>query len=35
MDWLGLAGLIVGLIALGVAIYGIRDVREQVKYRPE
>jgi hypothetical protein len=32
MDLAGLAGLIVGLIALGVAIYGIRDVREQVKF---
>jgi hypothetical protein len=31
MDFVGLAGLIVGLIALVVAIYGIRDVREQVK----
>lgn len=31
MDFVGLAGLIVGLIALLVAIYGIRDVREQVK----
>lgn len=28
---LGLTGLIVGLIALFVAIYGIRDVREQVR----
>jgi hypothetical protein len=32
IDLVGLAGLIVGLIALGVAIYGIRDVREQVRY---
>jgi hypothetical protein len=32
MDLVGLAGLIVGLIALFVAIYGIRDVREQVKF---
>jgi hypothetical protein len=32
MDFVGLAGLIVGLIALVVAIYGIRDVREQVKF---
>jgi hypothetical protein len=32
MDLVGLAGLIVGLIALLVAIYGIRDVREQVKF---
>jgi len=32
MDFVGLAGLIVGLIALLVAIYGIRDVREQVKF---
>ena len=32
MDLAGLAGLIVGLIALFVAIYGIRDVRDQVKF---
>jgi len=32
MDLVGLAGLIVGLIALFVAIYGIRDVREQIKF---
>lgn len=32
MDLVGLAGLIAGLIALGVAIYGVRDVRKQVKY---
>jgi|SRR5579859_222952 len=32
MDLVGLAGLIVGLIALVVATYGIRDVREQVKF---
>jgi hypothetical protein len=32
IDWLGFVGLIVALIALGVAIYGIRDVREQVKF---
>jgi hypothetical protein len=32
IDLLGLAGLIVGLISLWVAIYGIRDVREQVKF---
>jgi hypothetical protein len=31
-DFVGLAGLIVGLIALGVVIYGIWDVREQVKF---
>src|SRR6266852_9805982 len=31
MDFIGLAGLIVGLAALGIAIYGIRDVREQVR----
>ncbi len=31
MDFVGLAGLIVGLAALGIAIYGIRDVREQVR----
>jgi hypothetical protein len=31
MDLVGLAGIVVGLIALGVAIFGIRDVREQVK----
>src|SRR5690349_20619049 len=32
IDLIGLAGLIVGLIALGVAIYGVRDVREHVKF---
>jgi hypothetical protein len=32
MDYIGLAGLIVGLIALLVAVYGIRDVREQLKF---
>jgi hypothetical protein len=32
MDLVGLVGLIVALIALGVAIYGVRDVREQVKF---
>ena len=33
MDWVGLAGLIVGLIALLVAFYGIWDVvRKQVKF---
>jgi len=32
MDVLGLSGLIVGLAALVVAFYGIRDVREQVKF---
>jgi hypothetical protein len=32
IDLLGLAGLIVGLLALVVAIYGIRNVREQVKF---
>lgn len=32
MDWIGLLGLVFGLAALLVAIYGIRDVREQVKY---
>jgi hypothetical protein len=31
MDFIALAGLIVGLAALGIAIYGIRDVREQVR----
>jgi hypothetical protein len=31
IDLMGLAGLITGLGALGVAIYGVRDVREQVK----
>src|SRR6266478_7437561 len=31
MDFIGLAGLIVGLAALGIAIYGIRDVRNQVR----
>jgi hypothetical protein len=31
MDFIGLAGLIVGLAALGIAIYGIRDVRDQVR----
>jgi hypothetical protein len=31
IDWLGLAGLIAGLAALGVAVYGIQDVREQVR----
>lgn len=31
MDFVGLAGLVAGLIALFVAIYGIWDVREQVK----
>jgi hypothetical protein len=31
MDFIGLAGLIVGIIALLVAIYGIRDVRDQVR----
>ena len=29
MDFVGLAGLIVGLIALLVAIYGVWDVRKQ------
>ena len=32
IDWIGFAGLVVGLIALVVAVYGVRDVREQVKY---
>ena len=32
MDLVGLAGLVVALIALLVAVYGIRDVREQVKF---
>src|SRR5271169_5365693 len=32
MDFVGLAGLIVGLAALIVAALGIRDVREQVKF---
>ena len=32
IDWLGLAGLIVGLGALVVAIIGIRDVGEKVKF---
>jgi hypothetical protein len=31
LDFVGLAGLIVGLAALFVAIYGIRDVRNQVR----
>jgi hypothetical protein len=31
LDFVGLAGLIVGLAALVVAVYGIRDVREQVR----
>jgi hypothetical protein len=31
MDFIGLAGLIVGILALLVAIYGIRDVRDQVR----
>lgn len=31
MDWLGLAGLLAAIAALIVAIYGIRDVREQVR----
>jgi hypothetical protein len=31
MDIIGLAGLVVGLIALALAVYGIRDVREQVR----
>jgi len=31
LDFVGLAGLIVGLAALFVATYGIRDVREQVR----
>ena len=31
MDFIGLAGLIVGLGALGIAFYGIRDVRDQVR----
>jgi hypothetical protein len=29
--FLGLAGLLVGLTALAVAIFGIRDVRDQVR----
>jgi hypothetical protein len=32
IDFVGLAGLVAALIALLVAVYGIRDVREQVKY---
>ncbi len=32
MDLVGLAGLVAGLVGLGVAVYGIRDVREQVKF---
>jgi hypothetical protein len=32
MDLVGLAGLVVGLAALLVAVYGIRDVRKQVKF---
>jgi hypothetical protein len=32
MDLVGLAGLVVALVALLVAVYGIRDVREQVKF---
>jgi enoyl-[acyl-carrier-protein] reductase (NADH) len=31
VDLVGLAGLVVGLIALFAAIYGIRDVRQQAK----
>jgi hypothetical protein len=31
IDFVGLAGLVVGLVALLVAVYGIRDVRELVK----
>jgi hypothetical protein len=31
IDFIGIAGLIVALIALLVAVYGIRDVREQVR----
>lgn len=31
LDLVGMAGLVVGLVALLVAIYGVRDVREQVK----
>jgi hypothetical protein len=31
MDFIGVAGLIVALIALVVAVYGIRDVRDQVR----
>jgi hypothetical protein len=32
MDLVGLAGLVAALVALGVAVFGIRDVREQVKF---
>ncbi len=32
MDFVGLAGLVVGLVALLVAVYGIRDVRVQVRF---
>jgi hypothetical protein len=32
IDFVGLAGLVAALVALFVAVYGIRDVREQVKY---
>src|SRR5277367_654549 len=31
IDFLGVSGLIVAVIALLVAVYGIRDVREQVR----
>jgi len=31
VDFVGLAGLIIGLAALLVAVYGIRDVRDQVR----
>ena len=32
IDWIGLAGLVVALIALGVAVYGVLDVRKQVRF---
>jgi len=31
MDFVGLAGLLVALLALGISLWGIRDVREQVR----
>ena len=31
MDWLGLAGLVAAIAALIVAVYGINDVRKQVR----
>lgn len=32
IDFIGLGGLVVALIALLVAVYGVRDVREQVRF---